>query len=68
MEFLTSLSAVSIDNREGEWDGVGWGGVGGVGGGKNHHLGQPMSSYNAHTVADDSSVGHMISGGKSRSQ
>ena len=29
---------------------MGRGGVGGVGGGKNHRLGHPMSSYDAHTV------------------
>ena len=49
---------------------VGWGGVGGgagaggmdgVGGGKNHYLGQPMSSHNVHTVANDTIVGHIRS-------
>ena len=48
-----------------EWGGVG--GVGGVGGGKNYHLEHPMSSHNAHTVANDLSVGHIVSGSKSRS-
>ena len=32
---------------------MGWGGVGGVGSGKNHCLGHPMSSHDAHTVAND---------------
>ena len=32
---------------------VGWGGVGGVGGGNNPHFGHPMSSHDAHTVAND---------------
>ena len=49
---LPSLSTVSIANRGGGWDGW-WDGVGGVGGGKNHHLGYPMSSHDAHTVAND---------------
>ena len=60
-----------LDNRGGGWDvwqgGVGWGGMGGVGGGKNHPLGHPMSSHEAHTVANDTPVGHIASGSKSRS-
>ena len=40
---------------------MGQGGVGGVGGGKNPCLGRSMSSHNAHTVANDSSVGHIAS-------
>ena len=48
---FTSLSAVSIDNRGGGWDGwwgrVGWRRVGELRGGKNHRLGQPMSSHDA---------------------
>ena len=47
--------------------GVGWGGVGGVGGGKNHHLGHSMSSHGAHTVSNDTIVGHIVSGNKPRS-
>ena len=49
------------------WGGVGWGEVGGVGGGKNYPLGHPMSSHDAHTVANDTPVGHIASGSKSRS-
>ena len=49
------------------WGGVGWGGVGGVGGGKNHRLGHPMSSHDAHTVANDTIVGPIVSGRKPRS-
>ena len=30
-----------------------WGGVGGVGGDKNHPLGHPMSSHDAYTVANN---------------
>ena len=40
-------------------DEVGWGGVEG---GKNLRLGHPMSSHEAHTVADDTPVGHIVSG------
>ena len=52
-----SVSAISIDNRGGGWDGwlVGWGGVGG---GKNPHLGHPMNSHETHTVTNDTIVGH----------
>ena len=49
------------------WGGVIWGGVGGMGGSKNHPLGHPMSSHDAHTVAKDTPVGHIASGSKSRS-
>ena len=56
MVFLPFLSAVSIDNRGVGWGEVGWGGVGGVRGGNNHHLGYPMSSHDAHTVANDTIV------------
>ena len=53
------------------WDGMGrggmgWGGVGGVGGGKNHPWGHPMSSHDAHTVANNTLVGHTASGSKYR--
>ena len=48
-----------------EWGGMGRGG--GVGGGKNHRLGHPMSSHDAHTVANDTIVGHIVSGRKPRS-
>ena len=59
--------------------GVGWGGVGqggvvwcgvvwcGVGGGKNYHLEYSMSSRDTHTVVNDTPVGHIASGSKSRS-
>ena len=62
MVFLLSLSAISIDNSRGGWDGqqggVGWGGVGGWGERwKNHPLRHPMNSYDAHTVANDIPVG-----------
>ena len=55
-----------------EWDGEGWsgmgrGGVGGVGGSKNHHLGHSMSSHYAHTMANNTPVGHIVSGNKYRS-
>ena len=40
---------------------MGWGGVGG---GKNHHLGHPMSSHDTHTVANDIILGHIVSGSK----
>ena len=68
---FASISAVSIDNRGGGWDerwgGVGRGAVGGLGGGKNHHLGHPMSSHDALTVANDTTVGPIVSGSKPRS-
>ena len=47
--FLPSLSAVSIDNREGGWDPC---------------LGYPMSSHDAHTVANNTIVGPIVSGSK----
>ena len=50
-----------------EWGGVGRGGVGGDGGGKKPPLGHSMSSHDAHTVANDTPVGHIASGSKSRS-
>ena len=50
------------------WGGVGWGKVGGEGGAKNHPLGHSMSSHDAHTVANDTSVGQIASGSKSKSQ
>ena len=37
---------------------MGRGGVGGVGGGKKHRLGHPMSSHDALTVANDNSGPH----------
>ena len=43
---------------------MGWGGMGGE---KNHHLGHPISSLDAHTVANDTIVGPIVSGRKSRS-
>ena len=48
---------------------AGWGvvGQGGVGGIKNLHLGHLMSSHDAHTVANDTPVSHIVSGSKSRS-
>ena len=36
---------------------MGWEMVGGVGGGKNHHLGHPMSSHDTHTVDNDTIMG-----------
>ena len=47
--------------------GVGRRGVGGMGGGKNHPLGHPMSSHDAHTVANNTPVGHTSSESKYRS-
>ena len=69
---LSFLSAVSIDNRDrgggwdGQWGGVGRGGMGSVGGGKKHWLGHPMSSHSTDTVASGTIVGHIISGSKPR--
>ena len=37
-----------------------------MGGGKNHRLGYPMSSHGTHTVANDTIVGHIVSGSKLR--
>ena len=48
-------------------DRVGWMGWDGVGGGKNHHLGHPMNSHEAHVVANDTIGGHIVSGSKPRS-
>ena len=45
------------------WGKVGWGEVGG---GKNPHLGHPMSSHDIHTVANNTSVGHIVTGSKYR--
>ena len=42
-------------------------GRGGVGVGKNPCLGHPMSSHDAHTVANDTPIDHIVSGSKSRS-
>ena len=47
--------------------GAGWGGVGGEGDGKNHPQGHPMSSHDAHIVANNTPVGHTASGSKFRS-
>ena len=44
-----------------------WSGVGGVECGKNHCLGHPMNSHDVHTVANDTIVGHIVSGSKPRS-
>ena len=50
------------------WVGVGWEEVGGwVGGGKNYPQGHAMSSHDAHTVANNTPVGHTASGSKYRS-
>ena len=46
------------------WDGEGWGGVRS---GKNHPLGHSMNSHDAHTVANNTSVGHTASESKYRS-
>ena len=46
--------------------GMGQGGVDGVGGGKNHRLGNPISSYDAHTVANGTIMGPIVSGSKPR--
>ena len=49
------------------WDGEGWVGLGWVGGGKNHPLGHSMNSYDAHTVPNNTTVGHIARGSKCRS-
>ena len=47
---------------------MGWvAGWGTVGGGEKLHLGHPMSSYDAHTVANVTPVGHIVSGSEPRS-
>ena len=61
------LSVLIIEGVGGMGGGVGWGGISVVGGGKNHCLGHPMSSHDAHTVANDTIVGHIVSGSKPRS-
>ena len=38
------------------WEVCGW--VGGMEGGKNPNLGHPVNSHDAHTVANDTPVGH----------
>ena len=48
-----------------KWDGDEW--VEREGGGKNHRLGHPMSSHDAHTVANNTLVGRIASGSKYRS-
>ena len=67
--FLPSLSAISINNTGvgGMGGGVVRGGVGGEGGGKNHCLGHHMSGHDAHKVANNTPVGHIVSGRKYRS-
>ena len=72
MYFLPSLSAISIANRgAGGWvvrrGGLRQGRMGVMGGGKNHCLGHPMSSHDAHTVANDTLVSHIVNGSKPRS-
>ena len=57
-------SVLIIEEVGGMGGGVGWGGVGG---GKNLRLGHPTSSHEAHTVANHTPVGHIVSGSKSRS-
>ena len=52
------------------WGGVGWGGVGRGGVGREVAKTTPrdtLSSHDAHTVANDTSVGQIASGSKSRS-
>ena len=59
--YFPSLCAISIDDRgEGEMGG-------GVVGNKKSHLAHPMSSYDAHTVTNDTSGPHIVSGSKHRS-
>ena len=60
-------SVLIIEGVSGMGSGVEWGGVGGVIGGKNYHLGHPMSSHDAHTVANDTVVGPIVGGSKPRS-
>ena len=54
-------SVLIIEGVGGMSGSTGWGEVGG---GKNHH---PISSHDAHTVANDTIVGHIVSGSKPRS-
>ena len=49
------------------WGRMGRGEVGGEGGGKNHCLGHPISSHDAHTVANNTLVGCIVNGSKYRS-
>ena len=62
-------SVLIIEGVGGMGSGVGWGGMGrgGVGGGKNYRLGHPMSSHDAHTLANNTPVGHIAGGNKYRS-
>ena len=73
MVFLPSLSARSIVKRGGGWDGwwvkmgsdgVGWGGVEHS---RNPCLGHSISSHDAHTVANDTPLGYIVSESKSMS-
>ena len=72
MEFLLSFSAVSFDNRVGALDGWGWV-KSGIGWGgwcrrwQNPYIGHPMSSHDANTMANDTPVGHIVSGSEPRS-
>ena len=65
------LPSVLIIEGVGEMGGgARWGRMGRSGWGgrwKNHPVGHPMSSHDAHTVANDTPVGHITSGSKSRS-
>ena len=66
--FLPSVLIIEgVGGMGGEVAEVGQGGVDGVEGVKNHPLGHPMSSHDAHTVANDTPVSHIASGSKSRS-
>ena len=49
------------------WGEMGQGGVGGVGDGKNHPHGCPMSSIDIHTVANNTLVDHTVIGSKYKS-
>ena len=56
------LLVLIIEGVGGMGAGMVWSGMGGVGGGKNHRLGHPMSSHDAYMVANDTIVGHIVSG------
>ena len=64
MAFLLLFFDVSVSYRGAGQQGRM--GQGGVGGGKSSCLGHPMSSYDAHTVANAMLVGHRVSGSKPR--
>ena len=67
--FLPSILIIEgmggMGNRVG-WGGKGWSGVGWEVA-KPPYLGHPVSSHDAHTMASDTPVGHIVRGSKFRS-